>query len=49
VTAQRNTHNGKWTTTTTDPRDDLNYVRSPTTLYTKLDAECDQQATIVGD
>jgi len=26
----------------TDPRNDLNYVKSPVVLYTKLDAECDQ-------
>jgi len=34
--------------TQTDPRDALRHMQSPIAVYTKLDAECDQQATTVG-
>jgi len=32
--------------TQTDPRDALDHTQSPITLYTKLDAECNQQVTV---
>jgi len=34
--------------TPTDPRDEFPHAQSPIALYTELDAECDQQAAIVG-
>ena len=31
-----------------DPRDDLRHTQSPIVPYTKQDAECGQQVTVVG-
>jgi len=31
-----------------DPRDELYHAQSPIALHTKLNAECDQQVTVVG-
>jgi len=34
--------------TQTNPRDALRHIQSPIALYTQLDAQCDQQVTVVG-